>query len=135
MRGKDFPGQSGRSHRLYPEKLGEWVIEQMEAKGLSDRVASDYNYDRTATAGDTGNDVSEFFHTHPDFRKAVYAFEAALSRVIEREGDAAGKIWAKLPNIDENALKQYLIHTVAARSPGGRHAVGELMGSIIIHGL
>lgn len=46
MRGKDFPGQSGRSHKFYPEKLGLEVIRQMEAKGLSEKMASVYAYDR-----------------------------------------------------------------------------------------
>jgi len=44
MRGKDFPGKSGRSHQFYDtkggQKIAEWVIEQMEGKGISERMAS-----------------------------------------------------------------------------------------------
>lgn len=46
MRGKDFPGQSGRSHKAYDRegygtKATEWLIDQVESKGKSVRVASD----------------------------------------------------------------------------------------------
>jgi len=49
MRGKNFPGQSGRSHKFYPENLGRKVIEQMERKNLSERKAATegYDYDRS----------------------------------------------------------------------------------------
>lgn len=44
MRGKDFPGKSGRSHQFYDTKGGtkgaKRVIALMEKKGLSDRVAA-----------------------------------------------------------------------------------------------
>jgi hypothetical protein len=45
MRGMDFPGQNGRSHRAYDRegygtKATEWLIGQVEAKGKSVRVAS-----------------------------------------------------------------------------------------------
>lgn len=45
MRGKDFPGQSGRSHRAYDRegygtKATEWLIDQVESRGKSVRVAS-----------------------------------------------------------------------------------------------
>lgn len=51
MRGRDFPGQSGRSHQLYPEDVAKWVIHQMEQKGLSEKLAfSLYSYDRRSTA-------------------------------------------------------------------------------------
>jgi hypothetical protein len=49
MRGKDFPGQSGRSHKLYPEDAAKWLVKQMESKGYSDKMAS-YSYDRTQVA-------------------------------------------------------------------------------------
>jgi hypothetical protein len=39
MRGKDFPGQSGRSHELRG-KGADWLVQQMERAGKSDRVAS-----------------------------------------------------------------------------------------------
>lgn len=46
MRGKDFPGQSGRSHRAYDRegygtKATEWLIDQVESRGKSVRVARD----------------------------------------------------------------------------------------------
>lgn len=45
MRGKDFPGQSGRSHKVYDSNGGykatEWLIEQVESRGKSSRVAKD----------------------------------------------------------------------------------------------
>ena len=45
MRGKDFPGQSGRSHQAYDRegygmKATEWLIDQVESRGKSVRVAS-----------------------------------------------------------------------------------------------
>ena len=42
MRGKDFPGQSGRSHQLYgdPQAAADWLVEEMEKKGKSERMAS-----------------------------------------------------------------------------------------------
>lgn len=64
MRGKDFPGKSGRSHQFYDtkggQKIAEWVIELMEKKGLSDRVAAATarvaerfkQQDKIATTGD-----------------------------------------------------------------------------------
>ena len=43
MRGKDFPGQSGRSHKVYDRNGGYkatgWLIEQVESRGQSSRVA------------------------------------------------------------------------------------------------
>jgi hypothetical protein len=52
MRGKDFPGQGGRSHLLYGERgdkrAPEWLVAQMEKARASDRVASDDTL-RTAT--------------------------------------------------------------------------------------
>jgi hypothetical protein len=46
MRGKDFPGQGGRSHRAYDRegygtKATEWLIGQVESRGKSVRVARD----------------------------------------------------------------------------------------------
>lgn len=42
MRGKDFPGQSGRSHKLTGEgQAAEWLIEKMERGNHSKRVAAD----------------------------------------------------------------------------------------------
>ena len=44
MRGKDFPGQGGRSHAFYDDKGGtkaaEWFIEEAEKHHLSERMAS-----------------------------------------------------------------------------------------------
>lgn len=60
MRGKDFPGQSGRSHQFYSQKdprLAMEIIKMMESKGKSEKMASSYTYDRTAsgkTAGSNG---------------------------------------------------------------------------------
>lgn len=39
MRGKDFPEASGRSHKVYGPGAG-WLVDQMEKKNLSTRVAS-----------------------------------------------------------------------------------------------
>ena len=50
MRGKDFPGQSGRSHE-FRGKGADWLLDQMERAGISVRVASkdtDMNADRSA---------------------------------------------------------------------------------------
>ncbi len=46
MRGKDFPGQSGRSHKLYGEgNAADWLLDQMTRKGQSvesgSRMAAD----------------------------------------------------------------------------------------------
>lgn len=46
MRGKDFPGQSGRSQQAYDRegygtKATEWLIDQVESRGKSVRVARD----------------------------------------------------------------------------------------------
>ncbi len=44
MRGKDFPGQSGRSHKVYDNKGGKLVkamIKAMENQGLSELVEED----------------------------------------------------------------------------------------------
>jgi hypothetical protein len=49
MRGKDFEGQSGRSHQFYSQKdprLAMEIIKMMEAKGKSEKMASAYTYDR-----------------------------------------------------------------------------------------
>lgn len=64
MRGKDFPGQSGRSHKFYPEKLAEWVVEQMERKGLSEKMASSYSYDRTAAGNREVNQILRDMKKH-----------------------------------------------------------------------
>lgn len=46
MRGKDFPGQSGRSHQVYDSNKSkggpatDWVVAQVEAKKLSERMGS-----------------------------------------------------------------------------------------------
>lgn len=44
MRGKDFPGQRGRSHKVYDREGGtkatEWLLDQVESRGKSVRVAS-----------------------------------------------------------------------------------------------
>jgi hypothetical protein len=50
MRGKDFPGQSGRSHE-FRGKGADWLLDQMERAGITVRVASkdtDMNADRSA---------------------------------------------------------------------------------------
>ena len=50
MQGKDFPGQSGRSHE-FRGKGADWLLDQMERAGISVRVASkdsDMNADRSA---------------------------------------------------------------------------------------
>jgi hypothetical protein len=39
MRGRDFPGQVGRSHKLYGDGA-EWLVAQMERAGKSERMAS-----------------------------------------------------------------------------------------------
>jgi hypothetical protein len=46
MRGKNFPGQSGRSHQAYDRqgygtKATQWLIDQVESKGKSVRMASE----------------------------------------------------------------------------------------------
>ena len=45
MRGKDFPGVSGRSHSVYDDEHGSgataWLIEEVERRGKSTRVARD----------------------------------------------------------------------------------------------
>lgn len=46
MRGKPFPGQSGRSHQAYDRegygtKATQWLIDQVESKGKSVRMASE----------------------------------------------------------------------------------------------
>jgi len=64
MRGKDFPGQSGRSHKFYPEKLAGWVVEQMERKGLSEKMASTYSYDRTAAGNREVNQILRDMKKH-----------------------------------------------------------------------
>lgn len=46
MRGKDFPGKSGRSHLIYDKGLSKagpaslWVISEAEKKGLSEKTAT-----------------------------------------------------------------------------------------------
>lgn len=42
MRGKEFPGQSGRSHQLYgePQEAADWLVEEMEKKGKSEKLAA-----------------------------------------------------------------------------------------------
>lgn len=59
MRGREFPGQSGRSHQLYPQDIAKWVVHQMEQKGLSEKMAAVYDYSRTAGEGDMEKSVSE----------------------------------------------------------------------------
>jgi hypothetical protein len=47
MRGKDFPGQSGRSHKLYDDKKGKLVaklVKAMEAKRKSELVSEDADW-------------------------------------------------------------------------------------------
>lgn len=43
MRGEDFPGQKGRSHKLYDDRHGsgaaEWLVAEVEKHDLSQRVA------------------------------------------------------------------------------------------------
>ena len=39
MRGKDFPGKSGRSHKLYGPGA-EWLVAEMASKGKSEDMAS-----------------------------------------------------------------------------------------------
>ena len=66
MRGKDFPGQSGRSHRAYDRegygtKATEWLIDQVESRGKSVRVASS---DDSALRGR----LIRLAHSRPDLR-------------------------------------------------------------------
>jgi len=66
MRGKDFPGQSGRSHKAYDRegygtKATEWLIDQVESRGKSVRVASS---DDSALRGR----LIRLAHSRPDLR-------------------------------------------------------------------
>jgi hypothetical protein len=66
MRGKDFPGQSGRSHQAYDRegfstKATEWLIDQVEKSGRSVRVASS---DDTALR----SRLIRLAHSRPDLR-------------------------------------------------------------------
>lgn len=68
MRGKDFPGQSGRSHRAYDRegygtKATEWLIDQVESRGNSVRVASD----ESALRGR----LIRLAHSRPDLRADI----------------------------------------------------------------
>lgn len=53
MRGKDFPGQSGRSHKLYDDKNGkliEELIKAMERSGKSELVEATNSFASVAEA-------------------------------------------------------------------------------------
>jgi len=56
MRGVDFPGQSGRSHQVYDKaggtKATEWLMDQMESKGKSMRVANLRSQGKSLIASD-----------------------------------------------------------------------------------
>lgn len=64
MRGKEFEGQSGRSHKLYDDaggrKAAEWLIEQVERKGLDQRLASEDRMLRSK--------LIRLAHARPDLR-------------------------------------------------------------------
>lgn len=67
MRGKDFPGQSGRSHQAYDRegygtKATEWLIDQVERLGKSVRVAAS---DDSALRGR----IIRLAHSRPDLRE------------------------------------------------------------------
>jgi predicted DNA-binding WGR domain protein len=63
MRGKDFPGQSGRSHKLYDDARGKVVekaIKLMERSRKSERLASDKGMTLRSKHASPDRDVSAF---------------------------------------------------------------------------
>jgi|NOAtaT_5_FD_contig_71_753112_length_604_multi_2_in_0_out_0_2 hypothetical protein len=69
MRGKEFPGQGGRSHQAYDRegygtKATEWLIDQVESRGKSVRVASS---DDTALR----SRLIRLAHARPDLRPHI----------------------------------------------------------------
>lgn len=81
-------------------------------------------------------DASDFIVQHPELRRAISSFAKALDAVLEKEGTRAAKLWEiSKPDVSDESLREYLIHTVSTHSPAGRHLTGEFIASILISGL
>lgn len=97
MRGKDFPGQSGRSHKAYDRegygtKATEWLIDQVESRGKSVRVASDEAVLR--------NRLIRLAASRPDLREHILPLVSDLSASHLPLGKAAATTLPATTDID-----------------------------------
>ena len=102
MRGKEFPGQSGRSHKVYDRegygtKATEWLIDQVESRGNSVRVASSDDVLRAK--------VIRLAHSRPELRE----------HILPLVGKAAGGAGAP-GDYDRSVIMQILRPVLGARS-------------------
>lgn len=102
MRGKDFPGRSGRSHKVYDRDSGtkatEWLIDQVESRGKSVRVASDEAVLR--------NRLIRLAASRPDLREHILPLVSDLSASHLPLGKAAATTLPATTDID--SLQQKL---------------------------
>lgn len=71
MRGKEFPGQSGRSHQMYDrsggQKAADAIIKEMERKGKSERVQAK-GENKMASTKSRIQEMSKSNHTYDGWR-------------------------------------------------------------------
>ena len=102
MRGREFPGQSGRSHQLYPQDLAKWVVHQMEQKGLSEKMAGAYSYDRTAA--DEGAPVAQLRQLASRL-DLIRSMPASAANSMERaETMGTRRAWSHMEDADKRKV-------------------------------
>jgi len=84
--------------------------------------------------------AGDVFNQNPAFRKATYAFIAALAKVIKKEGEAAAREWVKVdsgggnPVKMEKALEDHIRSAMVKSSDGDPHAIAALVASTMFIG-
>jgi len=108
MRGKDFPGQSGRSHKLYDSKGGmaaaSWLLEQAVSKNLSEG----------ATEGSATASLSRLSERNPQGRNP------SMRNLTASDRQALIRLVASLPKGDEN--RRVLLSSIRKAEEGSPEA-------------
>jgi hypothetical protein len=121
MRGKDFPGQSGRSHKLYGEgNAADWLLDQMTRKGQSvesgSRMAADQKGKkaalvRLAAALPVGSDERKTIlrmaagDLKSALRPGLDRFTKSVMRLVAKELKGRGKHITDVKLEDSNTVR------------------------------
>jgi hypothetical protein len=99
MRGKDFPGQSGRSHKVSGEGA-DWLVQEMSRGGHSDKVAS------ARKAPTLKGRLAKLAFDNPDMRETLMPLlTKTAARPINQIAREIAKDWGSKVNY---AAKPYL---------------------------
>jgi len=121
MRGKDFPGKSGRSHKLYGEgKAAEWLVEQMERGKHSERVAGSVVGDDASLRAAT----IRLAHSLPNGSTERKALLTALAETEHRQSFASLAVEA----VPSKSLTAKI--RVASKMPKGSDARRALLAEL-----